>query len=481
MSLSRTVQLCAVLAVALWTASVKAQSVGIDFLERSPTESDPTWASSLSMQHAASGALALPEEQPSMAAVCDYDALFAGDSELSLARFVEEVQSRNPTIEAMVAAWRAAAQRYPQAIALDDPMFVGMIGPASFGEPNIEPAYMLEASQKLPWFGKRAARGRIAQAEASAAREDVQTTQLMLAEAAELAFFDYYLAHRQQEFNTHNMEVMRQFRQTAQSKYRANQVTERDVIQADVELIELERRQLELNRQNVVAVARINTLLRRPPQAGLPPTPAQLPVSAVTWDIEVLQQISIQQRPDVAALAARVRAEQAAVALACKEYYPDTEIVGRYDAFWQEDPLKPSVGVKVNVPIYRGRLNAAVREATARLNQRRAEYSQKVLDVRYEVQAAYAQLEQSRQALKLYSEKLLPFAEQNVNVARANYDVAKDSFLNLALAQRQLIEVREKREEALVDFYRSRAELNRATGGAVPQVNQSEDIPSPTP
>jgi outer membrane protein TolC len=419
--------------------------------------------------------MSLQEMLPASAGTEYSDGLFVGESELSLQRLVDEVLSRNPTIEAMTAAWRAAAQRYPQAIALDDPMFMGMIGPASFGEPMIESAYMLEASQTIPWFGKLAARGRIAQAEAIAAREDVQTTRLMLAEAAQSAFFDYYLVRRQHEFNISNIEVMRQFRQTAQTKYRANQVTERDVIQADVELIELDRRRLGLDRMNVVAIARINTLLRRPPQVSLPPVPGQLAIPAVSLEAEVLQDVAVQQRPDVAALAARVRAEQSAVTLACKNYYPDTEIIGRYDAFWQEDPLKPSVGVKVNVPIYRGRLNAAVREAMFRLSQRRAEYSQKVLDVRYEVQTAHAEVEESRKTFALYSEKLLPFAEQNVNVASANYDVGRDSFLDLAIAQRQLIDVREKREEALADYHRRMAQLNRAVGQIVVEPSAVEN------
>lgn len=30
-----------------------------------------------------------------------------------------------------------------------------------------------------------------------------------------------------------------------------------------------------------------------------------------------------------------IRAEQASVTLACKEYYPDVEVFGRYDSFWQ--------------------------------------------------------------------------------------------------------------------------------------------------
>lgn len=489
MSLSRSVQLCAALVVAVSCRSIQAQTLAT----RSPIESSsqigslfslPTTLDDASVTPASSEDLAaFQEEIPIAAEACESSSLFGGDAKLSLPRLVAEVQSRNPTVQAMVAAWRAAAQRYPQAVALDDPMFMGMMAPASFDSSDVESAYVLEGSQKIPWFGKRAARGRMAQAEASAAREEVQMTQLMLAEAAQLAFFDYYLAHRQQDLNSRNVEVMRQFRQTAETKYRGNQVTQRDVIQADVELTELDRRQIELERMNVVAIARINTLLRQPPYAPLPPPPDQLSTSPVSVDLEMLQQIAVQRRPDIAALADRVRAEQAAVALACKEHYPDTEFFGRYDSFWQpsdtQSDLRGQVGVRLNVPIYKGRLNAAVREAMFRLSQRRAEYNQKVLDVQYEVQTAYAQLEESRKSLALYSEKLLPFAGQNVDAARTNYDVGKDSFLDLALTQRQLIEVREKREVALVDYHRRLAELNRTTGGMVTASPSSVFIPSP--
>lgn len=462
MSLSRTVQLCAVLVIAISSRTTQAQA--------------PTSEYGIEMP-------ALSEEIPIAVGDCESDLLFTGDAELSLARLVEEVQARNPSVQAMVAAWRSAAQRYPQAVALEDPMFMAMTAPASFGSQDVESAYVLEGSQKIPWFGKRAARGRIAQAEASAAREDVQVTRLMLSEAAQLAFYDYYLVRRQKDLNVRNVDVMRQFRETAQTKYRNNQVTQRDVLQADVELTELERRQIELERMNVVAEARINTLLRQRPQAPLPPPPTQLSMPSTSLDLEILQEVAVQQRPDAAALAARVRAEQAAVALAYKDYYPDGEFFGRYDSFWQpadtQSDLRGQVGVRLNVPIYKGRLNAAVREAMFRLNQRRAEYSQKVLDVRYEVQTAYAQLEESQKSLALYSEKLIPFAEQNVDAASVNYDVGKDSFLDLALTQRQLIDVREKREEALVDYHRRLAELNRATGGMVTAAPSSESIPSP--
>ncbi len=79
--------------------------------------------------------------------------------------------------------------------------------------------------------------------------------------------------------------------------------------------------------------------------------------------------MGISQRPELAAQEARIRAERYAVSLACKEFFPDIEVVGRYDAFWQEDPLRPMVGMNLNMPLYKEKRWAAVREARARVVQ----------------------------------------------------------------------------------------------------------------
>ena len=89
----------------------------------------------------------------------------------------------------MVYAWQAMAQRYPQAVSLDDPMFMAMAAPASFGSNQVSSAYILQGSQKLPWFGKRPTRGQAAQAEASAAFHDMHDTQLQVAQVTRTAFY----------------------------------------------------------------------------------------------------------------------------------------------------------------------------------------------------------------------------------------------------------------------------------------------------
>ena len=400
------------------------------------------------------------------------------EMELSLPVLVEEVRNRNPSLQAMAAAWQAAAQRYPQAISLEDPMFMAMMAPDAFDSAEVDNGYALQASQKIPWCGKRSARGRQARAEASAAYHDLQDSRLRLDEVTRTAFYDYYLTRRQLDLNRENLQVLRQFRDTAKSKYAANQVTQQDVLQAEVELAELERRHIELERMGKVSTARINTLLRQDPYYPLSPPPQHLDLPGYELDAELLQHFAVSQRPDLLASAARVRAAQAAVTLACKEYYPDTEVFGKYDAFWQETPLQAAVGVNLNMPIYRDRLRAGVCEARFTLSQRRAEYNQLVLDIRYEVAAAYEQAEESRRVWQLYTDRLVPTAEQNVAAARANYDVSKASFLDLAISLRQLVELREKREEALTQYHSRLAELIRVVGGPIPTV-VGEEMPTP--
>jgi outer membrane protein TolC len=104
-----------------------------------------------------------------------------------------------------------------------------------------------------------------------------------------------------------------------------------------------------------------------------------------------------------------------------------------------------------------------------------------LLDIQYEVQQAFAELYESQQALKLYIEKLIPIAEQNVSAARSNYDVGKSSFLDLATAQRQLIGVREKYQEALAEYHQRIAAMERTIGGPLPRSIPIEQVPTPLP
>lgn len=390
---------------------------------------------------------------------------FGGQAELSVEQLVAEVEARNPSLQAVTAAWQAAAERYPQAVSLEDPMFTSMISPSGVGTMD-GGGYMLQASQKLPWCGKRALRGNAASAEAEAMRGDIGDTRLRLAEMTRTAFYDYYLARQQAEVNASTRRLLAQFREIARNKYEVNQATEQDILQTDVEIARLESRRTELVRDEQVAKARINTLLHREADHPLPPPPAKvsLPDSLPTAD--VLQELASQSRPDLYALQARIREEQANLALACKEYYPDVNLVAKYDAFMPVE-MRSQVGMDVNVPIRLNRRSAAAREASDKVAQRCAEYQDRLDQVRYEVQAGRERTSQSQRVVRLFEEKTLPATQRSLESAQVNYTAGKLDFLRLLDAERQLYSQHEMYYQSIAEYHRRWAELERAVGAPV--------------
>lgn len=388
-------------------------------------------------------------------------------NELSVDTLIEQVLARNPTLVQMAAAWQAAAARYPQVISLEDPMFGTTIGPASIGSNEVDFAYRVEASQKLPFCGKLKLKGQSALSEASAAGHDVDDTRLQIIESAKTAFYDYYLVDRALAVNAENLQLLKEFRSTAESRYQAGQSPQQDFLQADVEIGRQRKRGLALERMRKVTQARLNTLMHLPPDTPLPPPPKTLNLAEPLPDAAVLRARALAQRPDLQALANRLDAERAALALAEKEYYPDFEVMAAYDAFWQrpEQDLRPMLGVRMNLPVYKERRRGAIAEAQARLAQRTAELVGRTDQVNLQVQEAYEQVLESEKSVRLYDESILPAAIENVKAARTAYATSRIPFLSLVEAQRNLVGLRDSYYEELTEYYRRRATLERVTGG----------------
>lgn len=392
-----------------------------------------------------------------------------GTEQLSLELLVANVKARNPSLQAAHAAWSAAVERYPQAIAFDDPMFQTMFAPATFASNSpTQSSYVLGVAQKVPWHGKRALRGQIAQWDADASSWDANEVQLRLEGAARIAFFDYYLAQRELELNQKNVEVTQDSRSAAKAKYEANEVSQQDLSLADLELAKLEQERLDLLRAEKIAIARINTLLHRSPSSRLPQSPASLEIDSDLQDVEVLREVALQHRPELASLSAKIQSEQAAIALACKEYYPDFEFMGRYDSFWTDSVQRPMIGMNMNIPLNKGKRGAAVREAEFRLTKLVAELNQQQDMVNEEVQVAHARVDASRKAAALYKDRILPAAEANLEAARAAYVAGSVDFLSLMSARREFIAQQSGYQRTIAEHFRSQADLQRAVGTNAP-------------
>jgi outer membrane protein TolC len=390
---------------------------------------------------------------------------FAGLVELTPDALVREVLARNPTLAEMAAAAQAAAARYPQVTSLDDPILGVQDAPGAWGSNEVNGGVRIDVSQKYPWCGKLALRGANAAAEARAAAEEVEDARLQLAAEAREAFADYYLAARALGVNDESLRLLGEFKQNAEARYKTGKAPQQDILQADVEIGQARERRLTLERMREVAVARINTLMHLPPDSPLPPPPRELGPAEAPPDAAGLRRLALARRPDLKALADRVAAEQAAVALAEKEYKPDFEVMAAYDSLWQERPLRAQVGVRMNLPVRLERRHAAVAEAAARVAQRQAELARRADQVNLQVQEAAAQVAESARAVKLYESDILKAARGNVESARSAYTTGAIPFLTLIEAERAVVNLQDRYYEALAAYGRRRAALEGAVGG----------------
>jgi outer membrane protein TolC len=417
-------------------------------------------------------ASSLPDPRKTPAAIIPeaHAAPFAGMSELSLEVLVQEVLARNPSLAQMAAAWQAASARYPQVTSLEDPMVGGTIGPETFApdDKGVEFAYRLEISQKLPFPGKLRLRGENALAEASAAGHDVEDVRLQLIESAQDAFYEYYLVQRALEVNTESLQLWQQAKKDAESRFVTGKVDEQDVLQTDVEIGRERERRLTLEELRQIAIARINMLMHLPPDNTLPPPPKEVGLAEELPGAEILRATALTRRPDLLALANRIAAEQAALGLAQKEFYPDFEPFIMYDRFMgnmaDNRDLATMLGVKFNVPVYRARRYSAVGEARARIAQRQAELARQTDQVNFQVQEAYEKVQKSEKAVRLYKDTILPAAELNAKAARSAYLAGKITATARTEAERNLVSLRDRSFEAIADYFRRRATLERVVG-----------------
>ena len=174
----------------------------------------------------------------------------------------------------------------------------------------------------------------------------------------------------------------------------------------------------------------------------------------------------------LAALADRIAADEAMLGLAEKEYYPDFEPYFMVDRFMGNmsgnRDLSTMLGVRMNLPVYRSRRNAAVTEAEAKITQRRAELAKLTDQVNLEVEEAYARVLRSQRSTRLYRDTILKAAQSNIKAAQSAYVTGKIPFLTLIEAQRNLVTLRDRYQEAIAQYFQRRATLERVVGGPLP-------------
>ncbi len=397
---------------------------------------------------------------------------------LRLADVLELARQNNPQIRAARERAAAASATPRRVAALDDPTLSYELwnAPDSF-RPDRADNNIIRLSQKFPFPGKRALAGAMAEGDAEAARRDVEGVELDVTAAVKRAYYDLWGAHELLHVYTREQALVQRLAHVAEQKYGVSEVSQSDVVRAQVELTRLVNRVTTQTLRVDTARAALNVLLSRGPD-DLLGQPEDAPRPRLEESPESLMKAAIDSRPELAAQRAVIAREEAAVRLARRDYYPDFELsVGRFINPGQRDGFGATASVSLPIA-YKGKYDAAVAEASGRLAAAQAELRRMQDRVRGEVKEAFLRARAALLQQNLFVTTHIPQAEQSLRVAESGYGTGAIDFLSLIDTARTVESVHVEHLEAEAEFERAYADLERATGKELPRSGANLGTPS---
>jgi outer membrane protein TolC len=386
---------------------------------------------------------------------------------LRLDDVVAEAQAANPAILAARERARAAAAVPARAAAWDDPTvsWESWNFPDSFRLDHAD-NNIIRLSQKIPFPGKRGLAGAVAEREADVARGETDAVALDVTTAVKTAYWDLWQAHQVLHVYTRDRSLLDRFARIAEQRYGVGEVSQSDALRAQVELTRLANLASTQALTIRSEAAALNALLSRAPDAplGVPEDP---PVPRLDRTPDALVELALARRPELAAQGAAIARDETGVRLARRDRLPDFEVAGsRFVNYGSRDGF--GAFVSVTIPLaQKGRYDAAISEAEARLSAARADRRRLEDAIRRDVTRAFLRARAALERRTLHVTTHIPQTEQALRVTEAGYQAGSVDFGTLTETARALEEVHLEHLEAEADFEKAVAELERAVGTTI--------------
>ncbi len=445
-------------------------------------------------------ALAQQEIQPPV--------FFAANEELKA--YLIEAGENNPALHMRYDQWQAALERIPQAMSLDDPMLTY----GQFLQSDMNRMKIVVA-QKFPWFGTVRARRDKAAAQAEAALSRFYSMRNQVFADVKRRYFEYTFLGESIRLSAAQIEYLEFTEEIVRSKYSLALAKEDELLRVQIELTTVQDKLDSLNRvrpalsallAETLGLAAGDDSLPWPMQASFPPGP---PSSE-----SVLATIR-QANPDLSALGYLIESDAKQVELARMKGYPDFTLGIDYTSISAPRQIRPDrpfpaslhagqrlltgtsagpVGtlidlyalgnsdepisyrsggrdnvmfsLRINVPIWRKRVKAGIKEA--QLMERAAEHEKhrKELSLGSAAQMALFGMDDALRRFNLYEESLLPKAQQTYESLQSAYGTGDTSadFLDLLDSVRQLLDFELEQIRAARDLQIAAADLELLLG-----------------
>ena len=336
--------------------------------------------------------------------------------------------------------------------------------------------------------GRRSARIKVAERELEMRRQDVANRERMLAADVRTKFGEALAAILKLGFDEDLIA-------TSQRGYNlvAARVTEGGTAPLEQNMVLVELNRLRSMRETAEGRAQIEMLELRNLIGMTPDEPLRLrgdfnDVIAPLALLADATERALSERPDLKLARAAETFAEARIEQARAEGRLDASLTAGYQRMDSSYPLNGindvgqlspirstfhyfTIGVSLDLPVRnknQGAIEAAIAEAEGA--KRRREFLE--LTVRREVASAYAHYNSSARAAEIFRVGVKDQANANLDVVRQTYELGSKTLIDYLSEQRRFIDLQNGYIDVLLDTYKARVEIERATSSSTTTMQQ---------
>lgn len=396
-----------------------------------------------------------------------------------VAWYVDQALRSNPQVRAACQRIERLRERVPQVTAPPDPMAsftFGELAQTAAGQVD----YIVGVRQSLPFPGTLDARGEVARQEVVEALYALEDTINRVTAETRRAYWSYDGAGREAAVLQESQELLEQIEAAVQARIRVGRADQADALRVSRERAALDNRLSELEQRRRTAAAMLARLTSRAAREDWPSKEAA-EWQTVALDAEAMRNWAQTHHPEVLSAQARIGTFRERLDLARRERLPDFEAGVQYGAVG--NGLAPSsngddqfaVTLGVTIPLWTEADDASEREALRGIGEALAEARAAQDSAAYITDDALARLEADQQVLRRLRERMMPDAEQVIELALANYRTGETDFLQLLDDWQTLLDDQLQEARVIARLHRTMADLEQALGGTLPPATEVPD------
>jgi outer membrane protein TolC len=319
-------------------------------------------------------------------------------------------------------------------------------------------------SQDIPGPGKLRLRAKRADKEAEAARDAYLVQQHQTVEEVRETYFNLFYLRRMLDSLLGTQSELDRVAQTTEAQYHVAKAQQQDVLKAQLAQTEV-LKDVEMNQEEFEqGEANLKAIVGREQDS------ADIEIGEITPTIlsisdSRLRELAIANSPALQQAHAMEEQSDAALAIAKRDYVPDFNVGYAYQKTGPgfRDYYMLSLGVKVPLYFWR-KQTPAIEQASLQKESVLADSYSKRLSVLSDLQNQAIALRTSDRVLRLYTEGLIPQAEETLTSATAAYRVGKVDFQSLLSAVTDVLRVRQEYFRSLADHEIAVAKIRQTIG-----------------